>query len=158
MESITSIASEQMKCIIELAYLTAARKSDLLKIKLSDIRKDGLHVTQQKTGKSQIFTWSPGLKTIISRSKKLRRKHSSFFLFATRNGTPHTTSGFNSNWRRLKQKAGLPDIHFHDIRAKSITDAKRKYGRDFAQELAGHASGEMTDAYVRDNPNVEPLF
>ena len=55
-------------------------------------------------------------------------------------------------------KAGLSDIHFHDIRAKSVTDAKRKYGRDFAQELAGHATGEMTDAYVRDNPNVDPLF
>jgi len=96
--------------------------------------------------------------SIISRSKKLKRKHSSFFLFATQNSTQYSSSGFNSNWGRLKQKAELPDIHFHDIRAKSITDAKRKYGRDFAQELAGHASGEMTDAYVRDNPNTEPLF
>ena len=147
-----------MQCIIELAYLTAARKSDLLKIKLSDIRQDGLHIKQQKTGKYQIFTWSPGLRAIISRSKKLRRRQSSFFLFATRNGTPYSTSGFNSNWRRLKQRAGLSDLHFHDIRAKSVTDAKRKYGRDFAQALAGHESGEMTDGYVRDNPNVEPLF
>lgn len=158
MESLKNIANDQMQCIIELAYLTAARRSDLLKIKLSDIRKDGLHIKQQKTGKYQIFTWSPGLRAIISRSRKLRRKHSSFFLFATRNGTPYTSSGFDSNWRRLRQKAGISDLHFHDIRAKSVTDAKRKFGRDFAQALAGHASGEMTDGYVRDNPNVEPLF
>ena len=61
-------------------------------------------------------------------------------------------------WRRLKVRAELMDIHFHDLRAKAITDAKRRHGRDFAQALAGHASGDMTDAYVRDNPNTEPLF
>jgi integrase len=66
-------------------------------------------------------------------------------------------SGFNSIWRRQKIKAGLEDIHFHDLRAKAVTDAKRLHGRDFAQALAGHASGDMTDAYVRDNPNVAPL-
>lgn len=158
MASLNANANEQMQCIIELAYLTAARKSDLLKIKLSDIREDGLHIEQQKTGKYQIFKWSQGLRSVISRSRKLRRKHSSFFLFATRNGTPYTSSGFNANWRRLRLKAGITDLHFHDIRAKSITDAKRKFGRDFAQALAGHESGEMTDIYVRDNPNVDPLF
>ena len=158
MESLKTLANEQMECIIELAYLTAIRKSDLLQIKLRDTRKDGLHITQQKTGKYQIFRLSPGLNSVISRAKKLRRRHSSFFLFATRKGTPYTTSGFNSNWRRLKQKAELDDIHFHDIRAKSITDEKREKGRDFAQELAGHATGEMTDAYIRDNPDTEPLL
>jgi integrase len=51
----------------------------------------------------------------------------------------------------------LADIHFHDLRAKAVTDAKRLHGRDFAQAFAGHASGDMKDAYVRDNPNVAPL-
>jgi len=61
-------------------------------------------------------------------------------------------------WRRLKVRAELIDIHFHDLRAKAVTDAKRKHGRDFARALAGHESGEMTDDYVRDNPNITPLF
>ena len=50
-----------------------------------------------------------------------------------------------------------PSIELLDPWAKAVTDAKNKYGRDFAQALAGHASGSMTDSYVRDNPNVEPL-
>jgi integrase len=60
-------------------------------------------------------------------------------------------------WRRVKIKADLQDLHFHDLRAKSVMDAKRENGRDFAQALAGHASGDMTDAYMRDNPYVDPL-
>ena len=157
MDALKTAASDQMCCIIDLAYLTAARKSDLLKLMLKDIRPDGLHVRQQKTGKYQIFNWTPTLRALVARAKKLRRKHDSLYLFCTRTGAPHSTSGFNSMWRRLKIKADLLDLHFHDLRAKAVTDAKRAHGRDFAQALAGHASGEMTDAYVRDDPNVDPL-
>jgi integrase len=157
LSALTTAASDQMICIIDLAYLTAARKSDLLKIMLKDIRPDGLHIRQQKTGKYQIFNWSPALQAVVARAKELRRRHDSMYLFCTRTGAPHSTSGFNSMWRRVKAKADLPDLHFHDLRAKAVTDAKRAHGRDFAQALAGHSSGDMTDAYVRDNPNVEPL-
>jgi integrase len=79
------------------------------------------------------------------------------YLFRIRTGAPHSTSGFNSMWRCVKATADLPDLHFHDLCAKAVTDAKRTHGCDFAQALAGHSSGDMTDAYVRDNPNVDPL-
>jgi len=52
-------------------------------------------------------------------------------------------------WRRVKTKADLPDLHFHDLRVKAVTDAKRTHDRDFAQALAGHASGEMTDGTIQ---------
>jgi integrase len=82
------------------------------------------------------------------------------YLFATRDGTPHTVSGFNSAWRRLKEKCDLDDLHFHDIRAKSLTDAKRKLGSDYAQSLGNHASVETTEGYVkaREINTVRPLF
>ncbi len=55
------------------------------------------------------------------------------------------------------KKAGICDIHFHDIRAKALTDAKRQ-GKD-AQQLAGYATSAMTDRYVksREIEVVEPL-
>jgi hypothetical protein len=40
----------------------------------------------------------------------------------------------------LKQKCDLDDLRFHDIRAKSLTDAKRKLGSDYARALGNHAS------------------
>jgi len=71
------------------------------------------------------------------------------YLLASRDGLPHTVSGFNSAWRRLKQQCELREIHVHDIRAKSLTDAKRKRGSDYAQELGNHASVETTEGYVK---------
>ena len=82
------------------------------------------------------------------------------YLFATQDGTPHSTSGFNSAWKRLKNKVGLSDIHFHDIRAKALTDAKRIAGSDYAQALGNHASVETTEIYIksREVNTVRPLF
>jgi len=107
-----------------------------------------------------VFSYTPRLRAVLNRSKKLRRRASSMYLFATRNGTPHTTGGFNSAWRRLKVKVGLSDIHFHDIRAKALTDAKRKDGSDYAQALGNHASVDTTENYIktREVNIVEPLY
>jgi integrase len=55
---------------------------------------------------------------------------------------------------------GLGDIHFHDIRAKALTDAKGMGGSDYAQALGNHASVETTETYIkaREVKTVRPLF
>ncbi|MHB8392020.1 MAG: tyrosine-type recombinase/integrase, partial [Acidobacteriaceae bacterium] len=77
----------------------------------------------------------------------------------TRDGRPYSVSGWNSAWRRLVKRSGIEDLHFHDVRAKALTDAQREAGRDYAQALAGHKSGDMTEAYVRarTTQKVRPL-
>jgi len=161
---LTESASEQLACIIELAYLTAARKGDLLKIRLSDLREDGLHMlptkTEDNSGQAMIFTYTARLLDVLQRAKNLRRRASSMTLFATRNGTPHTISGLNSAWRRLKKRTKISNLHFHDIRAKTLTDAKRMVNSDYAQALANHASVETTEIYIkaREVNTVRPLF
>ena len=152
-------ASDQFRCIIDLAYLTAMRKGDLLRLKLSDICEDGLYVQQGKTGKRQIFELTSDLQSLLSRIRKLRRRVSYLWLFATRDGQPYTSSGFDSIWRRVVKRSGVKDVHFHDIRAKSITDAKRIGGLDYAQALAGHESRGTTEGYIKSKEleRVRPL-
>ncbi len=169
-------ASEQMRCIIDLAYLTALRKSDILNLRLADLTDEGIRVRQGKTGKSQLFEWTPALREVIERSKKLRRRVGTVYLFATRDGQPYTevrqtarakerglvgatTDGFDSIWARLRERAGVADCHFHDLRAKSLTDAKAQGGIDYAQLLAGHASVTTTERYTRGRAasRVTPL-
>lgn len=154
-------ASEQFQIIIDLAYLTGMRKGDLLNLRLADLSEDGIRVIQGKTGKAQLFQWSPALRYVVERAKKLKRRVGTLHLFATRNGKPYSVSGFNSIWRHIKERAGLgeADVHFHDIRAKSLTDAKEKCGIDYAKLLAGHASVVMTERYVkaRSVQKVHPL-
>ncbi|WP_291523181.1 tyrosine-type recombinase/integrase [Acidithiobacillus sp.] len=72
---------------------------------------------------------------------------------------PYSENGSLWAWKRLCVRASVEDAHFHDIRAKSLTDANRTAGRDYAQALAGHADGSMTEVYVRarDTQTVKPL-
>ena len=152
-------SSDQFRYIIDFAYLTAMRKGDILRLNLSDIREDGLYVQQGKTGKRQIFELTSDLQALLNRIRRLHRRVGSFSLFATRNGQPYTESGFDSIWRRLVKRSGVKDVHFHDIRAKSITDAKRLGGLDYAQSLAGHESRDTTEGYVKakETERVLPL-
>jgi len=49
---------------------------------------------------------------------------------------------------RAAAKPGVENAHLHDLRAKSITDAK-KQGLD-PQALAGHITEAQTIRYIRD--------
>lgn len=62
-------------------------------------------------------------------------------------------------WRRIRLKAGIPDVTFHDIKAKSITDANEKGGLDYAQALGGHVNRDMTEKYIKAKSvdEIEPI-
>ena len=148
----------QMRCIIELVLLTGLRKGDVLAIRLSDLRPDGLYVEISKTRRRLLFEWTPALTDVIDHTKRLRRVVGSLYLFANRKGQPYTTVGFDSIWQGLKKRSGLT-FTFHDLRARALTDAKHQGGRDYAQALAGHQDGSTTERYIRnrDVERVRPL-
>ncbi|MHB1644044.1 MAG: tyrosine-type recombinase/integrase [Acidithiobacillus sp.] len=113
----------------------------------------------RKTGARVLYTWTPALRAVVPKARGSRRRIGSLSLFASQDGTPYTVRGWNSAWRRLLAKSEVDDCHFHDIRAKSLTDASKIGGRDYAQALAGHADGSMTEVYIRDREftHVRPL-
>jgi len=154
-----SQASRSMQVMIDLAYLTALRIGDILRLRLGDIQGNELHVATKKTGKRLVFTIKDDLAEVIARAKGLRRNVLSTFLFSSKTGTQINRNTFNSNWFDLKEKCGLSDadIHFHDIRAKAITDADRQ-GLN-AQLMAGHKSRSMTEHYIkaRQIDRITPL-
>ena len=158
LQELRNHASDSMRCMIDLAYLTAMRRGDILALKLSDISEQGIQVKQLKTSKKQLFKWSTALREVIARAKKARKTRNITYLFTSEHGSQLTDSGFNSAFQRLKRKIGIKDTHFHDVRSKSITDAKRLKGLDYAQALAGHANQSMTEHYIkqREITTVEP--
>lgn len=148
----------QLAALIDLAYLTAARKGDLLALRLDDITGGAIYLQQGKTGQRQAFAITAALQAALDLAAAHRHPRSEY-IFCTRSGRRYTIDGFNSTWARLVARSGVPDCHFHDIRAKALTDAHRLRGRDYAQLLAGHASGEMTERYIKARLThaVEPL-
>lgn len=151
LEKLRETAADHMRAVIDLAVLTGMRKKDLLKIRLSDIREDGLYVEQSKTGKRQLFEWTEALRDAVSRAKTPRRGIGSLYLFANRAGHPYTTTGFDSIWQRVKKKSGIKDLRFHDLRAKAGSDASN------ATELLGHDDPRTTARYKRAPNRVKPL-
>jgi integrase len=93
----------------------------------------------------------------IAEAKSIKRPVQGMYLFYSRKGTKYTYDGFSSIFYRLKKKAELSDVHFHDLRAKTTTDANAQ-GMD-AQKLAGHKASAMTDHYIKPKmfERVQPL-
>lgn len=156
-KQVWSKANLTIRCLMDVAYLTAQRIGDILDIGMRDITKDGILFDQNKTGKKIFIGMNADLQAVIDRCRRIHPKVKGLTLFHTRRGKQYTYDSFDSMWQRAKKKAGVKDFHFHDIRAKALTDAKRA-GLD-AQMLAGHATETMTAHYVkrREIDSIEAL-
>ena len=142
----------KLALMMELAYITGIRQADLLGIRLADLKDDGLHVEQGKTGRRQVFEWTDGLRRITDAAKKLRRTVGSLWLFpADRSpGDPTTALALRTSWERARKAAGLADVRWHDLRRKAGSDA----AQGDAQALMGHADGRVTERHYRAKPAV----
>jgi integrase len=119
---------------------------------------DGLLVPRPgKTTKPLLFEWSPELREIVDRAKRLEPRVRRALLCTT-NGQHYTPDGFTTNWTRLMakaKKAGLDPFRFQDIRAKSATDDDDATS---ASARLGHSTVEITKrVYIRKPSKVRPL-
>ena len=147
-------ANPTLKVIMALCYLTAQRISDVLKIRESDITADGIEFDQEKTKKRLLIVWNPDLEEAVHAARALHTNRK-IYLLALRTGELRSYTGVRDLWQSACTKAGVPDAHLHDLRAKSLTDAK-KQGLN-AQRLAGHATETMTNRYLRSRERDEVI-
>ncbi|MCY1296564.1 Tyrosine recombinase XerC [compost metagenome] len=146
--SILAVSTENMRVIYLMAYLTAQRISDVLNIKLADISDDGIAFKQQKTDKRLIVAMTADIRDVVERAKALPRPARGLTLFTTRRTCkPVIYETVKQQFKKACERAGVKDATLHDLRAKSITDAKRQ-GHD-PQKLAGHTDARMTERYIR---------
>lgn len=158
-EAVLSLASPVLRAAMEIAATTGMRQGDILKLKYNDLTENGVPVTQNKTGKKQIFEWTPALKEAIQSAKQHpRHADSLIYIIANERGQQYTSEGFKCNWQRLMNKALETGVinerfTFHDLRAKAGSDAE-----DNAQKLLGHASATTTKrVYERKPSMVKPI-
>lgn len=151
---------------IDLAYLTGQRVGDLLNLRWHRlaamengevvapyIAKDGLHFkpskTQGTTGAKVLITWTPRLKAVIARIEAIGHRHPRNVL-TNQEGQPLVYSTFATAWWRACDRAGIKGLHFHDIRAKALTDTKKQRGIRDAQIMGAHSTEGQTVDYVRE--------
>lgn len=147
-QAIHAAASPTLRAIIDLAFLTAQRIGDVLKIREPDITADGIEIDQEKTNRRLLIAWTPDLRAAVAAARALQGRNTRcIYLLGQRSGKIRSYRGVRDLWDRACTRAGIQDAHLHDIRAKSLTDAKRQ-GLD-AQHLAGHSTEAMTARYLR---------
>jgi integrase len=139
-------APAQLRAIMDIAYITAQRIGDVLAIRLSDITPEGIYFRQQKTGK-RLLVNATDLAEAVKRARSLHSNIRGLTLFHGRGGRPLSYYGVRSAFQRACALAKVEDATLHDIRAKSLTDAKRQ-GKN-AQKLGGHSTEAMTNRYIR---------
>lgn len=148
-----------------LKVLTGLRQQDLLCMKPSDFKEDGIDVTVRKTGKQITIEWTPALRQAVAYALSVRPVHISQYLFCTRRGEsyydetkPDSSSGFKSIWKRYMDRA-LEETKLteafteHDLRAKTASDLN---DIEHAQKLLAHSSQNMTRRYMRKRELVRP--
>lgn len=158
-----------IQAYLRIKLLAGLRRGDMLRLKIADLKDDGIHVTPNKTvkssGKRLIIEWSDELRAAVEAAKALRPVLSPF-LFCTRRGECYvkeeddTANGWDSNWQRFMDRL-IADTKVnerfteHDIRAKCASDAETL---EHARALLAHADSRTTDRIYRRKPErVKPL-
>ena len=140
-------ADPVLRVAMDLSYLTSARISDVAKITLKDVSGDTLPVLIKKTGKPQDIEITPVLRKTIDSAKALPRSVRGMTLICNRRGQAYNLRTFDKMWSEACLLAKVTGAVFHDIRAKSATDAKA-LGLDY-QKMLGHSTKAMSERYVR---------
>lgn len=141
---------EALVRMIDLAVITGQRIGDLIKIRWQDVTEQGIVIVQGK-GKGRVrllIEWSPALRAAVDACAAGTERIG--HLLKTQSGHGYRYAGIRSAWDRAAARAGIEDLHIHDLRGRSGVDALEAAGQDIkaAQRLLGHTSEAMTRQYV----------
>ena len=157
---------------IRFKLMTGLRRSDILRLRLSAIRDDGIHVQPHKTknssGRRLIIEWddSGELRALVDEICRIPpRRIGDTPLFTTRQGKPYidakgSCNAFDSLWQRFMDKVlaetNVADrFQERDLRAKVASDSDSLIE---ASERLGHADTGITQRVYRRKPTrVQPL-
>lgn len=133
--------------MIDIAMLTGQRIGDVLRMRWQDVTADGVLVDQGKTGEPLLIEWTPPLRAAVESCATGRDRIG--FLLVQSTGAPYRYAGIRSAWDRACARAGVEDLHIHDMRGRAGADRQDEDGPYAAQRLLGHASVTMTEGYTR---------
>lgn len=158
-----------VRAYIKIKLLTGLRRGDLLRLKMSDLKDDGIHVephkTAKTTGKRLIIEWTDALRHAVEDAKAARPVDIGPLLFCTKDGDCYvkengTVNAWESMWGRFMDRV-LAETKVserfteHDLRAKCASDAE---SLAHAQQLLAHADSATTNRIYRRKPErVKPI-
>lgn len=151
--------------LIDLAYLTGQRIGDLLELRWNKkaamengevvapyVGDDGLYFQPAKTagstGAKVRIEWTPRLVAAIERFKAMGRRNL-IYVVTSQEAQRYDYEAFKSAWARAVKRSGVQNLHFHDLRAKALTDKDEDEGIGAAQTMGAHSTQNQTADYIR---------
>lgn len=142
------MASEELRLVLELLYITGQRPADVLGLRQADVHPDGLFFRQAKTGKEIIIDWSPRLRDLVQWARS-RQAITGMWVIADAKGQRYTYSAIAQQFGKLM--ARYPGERFQ------LRDIRRKSGTDHATgDHLGHADKRIRDRVYRVKPERQP--
>jgi integrase len=137
---------------MDLAYIAGLDEGTIRLLERRHLTDDGIEFERGKTGKAQLIEWNDELELIVAgvlrERPQLRR-----FLICNRKGLAYSLNGFQSQWQRLmrrcKAEGFTEHFHFHDLRAKSASEAASDQE---AADRLGHGDVKLTRRVYRRLP------
>lgn len=133
--------------MLGLCLKTGQRIGDVLKFRAQDCTDDGILVTQDKTKAALLIEWDDELRALVDACFEGRDRIGHLLVQST--GGAYTYAGVRSAWVRAMERAGIEDLHIHDLRGEAGARLTDMLGPYAAQVLLGHSSITMTEHYVR---------
>jgi integrase len=140
---------------MDLAYYTAQRPADVIRLSRADIREGELWITQGKTGQKVRVKIEGKLAEIVARIVGRQRKATGLSLIQDENGQPLTYTALRSRFDTARSAASV-SFQFRDIRAKAASDLDNLA---HAQKLLAHKRRTTTEHYAgrRKGEAVPPI-
>ena len=155
LEASMKVAGPVLRAYIVLKLLCGLRRSDLLQLKIENLREDGIHARTSKTGAFLVIEWTAELQEAVDLALASRPKDIVPWLFCTRRGDCYvkengTANAFDSLWQRFMKRAIdktalVEKYQEKDLRKKTASDMPLAA----AQKLLGHTTPNTTKRHYR---------
>ncbi|MEP7311825.1 MAG: site-specific integrase [Pseudomonadota bacterium] len=140
--------------IVRLALLTGMRSGEITSLRLSqvDLESRVIRLTQTKNGSARTVPLGKQATAVLKTALKhpLRPSDTDLVFF----GEPGRSGKrgpywFAKQWRLTKQKLGLHDLHFHDLRHEAVSRlVEAGLSDQEVSAISGHKSMQMLKRYT----------
>ncbi|MGB5903076.1 MAG: tyrosine-type recombinase/integrase [Xanthobacteraceae bacterium] len=111
-----AVAPVELQRALILALHTGQRQGDLLRLSWSNYNGSLISLRQGKTGRKVEIPCTKALRKMLDGLDR-----NAAVVLATKTKRPWTPRYFKAQWEAASKKAGIADLHFHDLRGTAVT-------------------------------------
>jgi integrase len=132
--------------VAQAALLTGCRLGELLTLEEGDVdlKRKLIDLSKTKQNRNHQIVITPPL-VVVLKEALADAKREGAAIFVNRHGEPYTVDGFSKHFARVAERAGVPDITFHDLRRHVGTLLINEGERlEVVSKLLGHSTVAVT--------------